>query len=173
MDKKTEEQIVGIKHTLNQTLGESIHLADSQRELKKEMAALRKDCNSRFKVFKKLSFRFLLVVLSMVSVAAVYAPLRVYFLEKSYVGKWLGCSAEDLDEKHADLAELQPGTNAELAEFMKERAIDRVIEGSEAQTEMSYLEKVSPAEAKRLAKPEKNQMRIVKGQDKGRTSSLK
>ena len=33
MDNKTEEQIVGIKHTLNQTLGESIHLADSQREL--------------------------------------------------------------------------------------------------------------------------------------------
>ena len=36
MDEKTEEQIVGIKHSLNQTLGESIHLADSQRELKKE-----------------------------------------------------------------------------------------------------------------------------------------
>ena len=57
MDEKTEEQIVGIKHSLNQTLGESIHLADSQRELKKEMAALKKDCDSRFKIFKKLSFR--------------------------------------------------------------------------------------------------------------------
>jgi hypothetical protein len=30
---------------------------------------------------------------------------------------------------------------------------------------MSYLEKVAPAEAKRLANPEKNQMRIVKGAD--------
>ena len=47
MDKKTEVQIIGIKHTLNETLGESIHLADSQRELKKEVADLRKDCNSR------------------------------------------------------------------------------------------------------------------------------
>ena len=166
MDEKTEEQIVGIKHTLNQTLGESIHLADSQRELKKEMAALRKDCDSRLKIFKKLSFRFLMVLLALVAGAAVYAPLRVYFLEKSYVSKWLGCSPEELGEKHAEATDLQPGTNAELAEFMKERAIDRVIEGSEAQTEMSYLEKVAPAEAKRLAKPEKNQMRIVKGADK-------
>ncbi|MBT6065683.1 MAG: hypothetical protein HN607_12000 [Verrucomicrobia bacterium] len=165
MDEKTEEQIVGIKHSLNQTLGESIHLADSQRELKKEMTSLRKDCDSRLKIFKKLSFRFLLVMLALVSVAAVYAPLRVYFLEKSYVGKWLGCGTGDLVEKHAEATELQPGTNAELAEFMKERAIDRVIEGSEAQTEMSYLEKVAPAEAKRLANPEKNQMRIVKGAD--------
>ena len=84
MDEKTEEQIVGIKHTLNQTLGESIHLADSQRELKKEMAALRKDCDSRLKIFKKLSFRFLMVLLALVAVAAVYAPLRVYFLEKYF-----------------------------------------------------------------------------------------
>ena len=165
MDEKTEEQIVGIKHTLNQTLGESIHLADSQRELKKEMAALRKDCDSRLKIFKKLSFRFLMVLLALVAVAAVYAPLRVYFLEKSYVSNWLGCRPEELGEKHAEATDLQPGTNAELAEFMKERAIDRVIEGSAAQTEMSYLEKVAPAEAKRLPKPEKNQMRIVKGAD--------
>ena len=64
MDEKTEEQIIGIKHSLNQTLGESIHLADSQRELKKEMAALKKNCDSKFKIFKKLSFRFLLVVLA-------------------------------------------------------------------------------------------------------------
>ena len=46
MDKKTEEQIIGIKHSLNQTLGESINLADSQQELKKEMAELRKDYKS-------------------------------------------------------------------------------------------------------------------------------
>ena len=58
MDKKTEEQIIGIKHSLNQTLDESINLADSQQELKKEMAELRKDYKSRLKIFKKLSFRF-------------------------------------------------------------------------------------------------------------------
>ena len=166
MDKKTEEQIVGIKHSLNQTLGESIHLADSQRELKKEMAALKKDCESRLKIFKKLSFRFLLVVLALVTVAGVYAPLRVYFLEKSYVGKWLGCSTEDLQENQAAEEVLQPGSDAELAEFMKERAMDRVIKGEEARTEMSYLEKVDPSEAKRLAKPAEGNPRLAKGDDK-------
>ena len=38
MDEKTEEQIVGIKHSLNQTLGESIHLADERGELKRDRA---------------------------------------------------------------------------------------------------------------------------------------
>lgn len=166
MDKKTEEQIVGIKHSLNQTLGESINLADSQCELKKEMNALRKDCDSRLKLFKKLSFRFLLVVLALVSVAAVYAPLRVYFLEKSYVGKWLGCSTEELQENQTATEVLQPGSEAELAEFMKERAIDRVVDGEDARTEMSYLENVSPAEAKRLAKPAEDKVRLAKGDNK-------
>jgi len=162
MDKKTEEQIIGIKHTLNQSLGESIHLADSQRELKKEMAALKKDCNSRLKIFKKLSFRFLLLVLALVTVAAVYAPLRIYFLEKSYVGKWLGCSTEELQEKQVDTKALQPGSEKELADFMKERAIERVIAGGDAQTELFYLENVSPAEAERFTKPTKGSPRFAK-----------
>ena len=166
MDEKTEEQIIGIKYSLNQTLGEPIHLADSQRELKKEMAALKKDCDSRFKIFKKLSFRFLLVVLALVTVAAVYAPLRVYFLEKSYVGKWLGCSTEELQEKQADDEALQPGSESELADFMKDRAIDRVIEGGDAQTELSYLENVAPAEAERLAKPDEGSPRLAKEEKK-------
>jgi len=166
MDEKTEEQIIGIKHSLNQTLGESIHLADSQRELKKEMAALKKDCNSRFKIFKKLSFRFLLVVLALVTVAAVYAPLRVYFLEKSYVGKWLGCSTEELQEKQADDEALQPGSESELADFMKDRVIDRVIEGGDARTELSYLENVAPAEAERLTKPAEGSPRLAKEEKK-------
>ncbi|MBC8244671.1 MAG: hypothetical protein H8E20_09780 [Verrucomicrobia bacterium] len=153
MDKKTEDQIVGIKHTLNETLGESIHLADSQSELKKEMHELRKDCDSRLKLFKKLSFRFLLVVLALSCLAAVYAPVRVYFLEKSYVGKWLGCSTEELQENQAAAEQLQPGSDAELAEFMKDRAMDRALEGQAAKEEISYLENVSPAEAKRLADP--------------------
>ena len=162
MDEKTEEQIIGIKHSLNQTLGESIHLADSQRELKKEMAALKKNCDSRLKIFKKLSFRFLLVVLALVTVAAVYAPLRVYFLEKSYVGKWLGCSTEELQDKQADDEALQPGSESELADFMK----DRVIEGGDARTELSYLENVAPAEAERLTKPVEGSPRLAKEEKK-------
>ena len=154
MDKKTEDQIVSIKHTLNQTLGESIHLADSQRELKKEMADLRKNCNSRLKIFKKLSFRFLLLTLAIVTVTAVYVPLRVYFLEQSYVEKWLGCSTEELKEKQAEKTKLQPGSDAELAQFMRDRAMDRVIKGQDADTEMSYLEKVAPEEVQRLVKGE-------------------
>ena len=154
MDKKTEVQIIGIKHTLNETLGESIHLADSQRELKKEVADLRKDCNSRLKIFKKLSFRFLLLILATVTVTAVYVPLRVHFLEQSYVGKWLGCSTVELQEKQVEASKLQPGSDAELTQFMKDWAMDRVIEGEDADTEMSYLEKVAPDEAQRLAKRE-------------------
>ena len=154
MDKKTEVQIIGIKHTLNETLGESIHLADSQRELKKEVADLRKDCNSRLKIFKKLSFRFLLLILATVTVTAVYVPLRVHFLEQSCVGKWLGCSTVELQEKQVEASKLQPGSDAELTQFMKDRAMDRVIEGEDADTEMSYLEKVAPEEAQRLAKRE-------------------
>ena len=154
MDKKTEDQIIGIKHTLNETLGESIHLADSQRELKKEVANLRKDCNSRLKIFKKLSFRFLLVILGIGTATAVYVPLRVHFLEQSYVGKWLGCSTEELQEKQAEATELKPGSDAELAQFMKDQAMERMIEGEDADTEMSYLEKVTPEEAQRLAKGE-------------------
>jgi hypothetical protein len=154
MDKKTEVQIIGIKHTLNETLGESIHLADSQRELKKEVADLRKDCNSRLKIFKKLSFRFLLLILATVTVTAVYVPLRVHFLEQSYVGKWLGCSTVELQEKQVEASKLQPGSDAELTQFMKDRAMDRVIEGEDADTEMSYLEKVAPEEAQRLARRE-------------------
>ena len=165
MDNKTEEQIVGIKHTLNQTLGESIHLADSQRELKKEITALRKDCDSRLKIFKKLSFRFLLLVLALVTVAAVYAPLRVYFLEKSYVGKWLGCSTEELQENQVEATELQPASDVELVDFMKNRVMDRMIEGGEVRTELSYLEKVAPEEAKRLAKPAEHKVRLAKGEN--------
>lgn len=152
MDKKTEGQIISIKHTLNETLGESINLADSQRELKKEVADLRKDCNSRLKIFKKLSFRFLLLILAIVTVSAVYVPLRVHFLEQSYVGKWLGCSTMELQEKQAEASKLQPGSNAELTQFMKDRAMDRVIEGEDADTDMSYLENVAPKEAQHLAK---------------------
>lgn len=162
MDKKTEEQIIGIKHSLNQTLGQSINLADSQQELKKEMAELRKDYKSRLKIFKKLSFRFLLLLLVLVTVAAVYAPLRVYFLEQSYVGKWLGCSTEELQEKQTAETHLQPGSNAELADFIKGRAINRIIEGREAKTEMSYLEKVAPVEVQQLEYPTKNKIKLSK-----------
>ena len=42
------------------------------------MTSLRKDCDSRLKIFKKLSFRFLLVMLALVSVAAVYATRRFW-----------------------------------------------------------------------------------------------
>jgi hypothetical protein len=162
MDKKTEEQIIGIKHSLNQTLGQSINLADSQQELKKEMAELRKDYKSRLKILKKLSFRFLLLLLALVTVAAVYAPLRVYFLEQSYVGKWLGCSTEELQEKQTAETHLQPGSNAELAAFIKGRAINRIIEGREAKTEMSYLEKVAPVEVQQLEYPTKNKIKLSK-----------
>ena len=166
MDKKTEEQIIGLKHSLNQTLGESIQLADSQKELKKEIAALKKDCDSRLNIFKKLSFRFLLVVLALVSTAAVYAPLRVYFLEESYVGKWLGCSTDELQEIQADSELLQPGSESELADFMKNRAIDRVIEGKDAKTELYYLENVAPAEAEHFAKPTKGGPHMAKEEKK-------
>jgi len=166
MDKKTEEQIIGIKHSLNQTLGESINLADSQQELKKEMAELRKDYKSRLKILKKLSFRFLLLLLALVTVAAVYAPLRVYFLEQSYVGKWLGCSTEELQEKQTAETNLQPGSNAELADFIKDRAINRIIEGREAKTEISYLEKVAPIEAQQLEDPSKNKIKLSKSEQK-------
>jgi hypothetical protein len=166
MDKKTEEQIIGIKHSLNQTLGESINLADSQQELKKEMAELRKDYKSRLKILKKLSFRFLLLLLALVTVAAVYAPLRVYFLEQSYVGKWLGCSTEELQEKQTAETNLQPGSNAELADFIKDRAINRIIEGREAKTEISYLEKVAPIEVQQLEDPSKNKIKLSKSEQK-------
>jgi len=166
MDKKTEEQIIGIKHSLNQTLGESINLADSQQELKKEMAELRKDYKSRLKILKKLSFRFLLLLLALVTVAAVYAPLRVYFLEQSYVGKWLGCSTEELQEKQTAETNLQPGSNAELADFIKDRAINRIIEGREAKTEISYLEKVAPIEVQQLEDPSKNKIKLSKSGQK-------
>jgi len=166
MDKKTEEQIIGIKHSLNQTLDESINLADSQQELKKEMAELRKDYKSRLKIFKKLSFRFLLLLLALVAVAAVYAPLRVYFLEQSYVGKWLGCSTEELQEKQTAETNLQPGSNAELADFIKDRAISRIIEGREAKTEISYLKKVAPIEVQQLENPSKNKIKLSKSEQK-------
>ena len=127
---------------------------------------LRKDYKSRLKIFKKLSFRFLLLLLALVAVAAVYAPLRVYFLEQSYVGKWLGCSTEELQEKQSAETNLQPGSNAELADFIKDRAINRIIEGREAKTEISYLEKVAPIEVQQLENPSKNKIKLSKSEQK-------
>ena len=60
----------------------------------------------------------------------------------------------ELQEKQVEASKLQPGSDAELTQFMKDRAMDRVIEGEDADTEMSYLEKVAPDEAQRLAKRE-------------------